>query len=118
MLAPEDRRFFDEDLEARLRRFMAARTLFPEELLALADRAEQRGCRTAKPSGTSSLATAAFALSDEPGGPRLVHQLERISGRRRHRGRALHPHQPPDAPVLDIDDLYARMQARGIADDR
>ena len=39
MLVPEDRRFFDEDLERRLRSFLEARTLFPDELLLLADQA-------------------------------------------------------------------------------
>ena len=35
MLVPEDRRFFDRELESRLRRFLEARELFPAELLAL-----------------------------------------------------------------------------------
>src|SRR5689334_6009296 len=40
MLVPADRRFFDDDLRKRLETFLARRTLFPPELLALADRAE------------------------------------------------------------------------------
>src|SRR6187455_1057029 len=43
MLVPEDRRFFDADLEQRLRTFLAGRELFPPELLVLADRAIEDG---------------------------------------------------------------------------
>ena len=39
VLVPEDRRFFDADLGARVATFLAGRELFPPDLLDLADRA-------------------------------------------------------------------------------
>ena len=39
LLVTDDRRFFSPDLQQRLERFLARRTLFPPQLLALADRA-------------------------------------------------------------------------------
>jgi Domain of unknown function (DUF1338) len=43
MLVPEDRRFFDQDLEARLKTFLSRRQLFSPELLDLADQATSYG---------------------------------------------------------------------------
>lgn len=79
VLVPEDRRFFDADLERRLRAFLDARRLFSDELLDLADAAERHGGLTAEDADRFlELATAAFALSTEPAG----------RARRRRLGRA------------------------------
>ena len=43
MLAHDDRRFFDEETQQQLEAFIGARTLFPDELLDLADRTAQEG---------------------------------------------------------------------------
>src|SRR3954452_6446850 len=67
VLVPEDRRFFDAGLAARVRTFLDARTLFPPELLDLADRAVADGGLDAAPAERFlELATCAFALSAEP----------------------------------------------------
>lgn len=67
MLVSSDRRFFDADTEARLDSFMAARTLFSEELLELADRSvTQSGLSSGDAARYLDLATAAFELSEEP----------------------------------------------------
>ena len=64
MLVPEDRRFFDADLEGRLQSFLAARELFPAELLALADVAIEHGELSAADADRYlDLAAASFALS-------------------------------------------------------
>jgi uncharacterized glyoxalase superfamily metalloenzyme YdcJ len=65
MLVPEDRRFFDADLETRLKGFLAARRLFPDELLVLADRARDHGELSRDDAQRFlDLATASFALLD------------------------------------------------------
>ena len=64
MLVPEDRRFFDADLAGRLPSFLAARELFPAELLALADVAIEHGELSATDAERFlDLAAASFALS-------------------------------------------------------
>src|SRR5829696_2382463 len=81
MLVPQDRRFFDEDLEQRLTRFLGQRQLFPDELVDLADRAEAVGELTgADAARFLDLAAAAFALSPEPVDRAWYAELERISG--------------------------------------
>ncbi|MFC4785841.1 2-oxoadipate dioxygenase/decarboxylase [Nocardioides sp. MAHUQ-72] len=116
MLVPEDRRFFDEDLEGRLKRFLDARRLFPEELLVLADRAvEHRELSAADAERYLELATAAFALSPEPVDRAWYVELERVSGVAADIGGVRSTHINHLTPrVLDIDDLYASMRARGI----
>jgi uncharacterized glyoxalase superfamily metalloenzyme YdcJ len=116
MLVPEDRRFFDEDLENRLTGFLAQRELFPSELLALADRAEaERELSEADAARFLDLAAAAFALSSEPVDRGWYTELERISGVAADIGGVTTTHINHLTPrVLDIDDLYASMQARGI----
>ncbi|MGI8646182.1 MAG: 2-oxoadipate dioxygenase/decarboxylase family protein, partial [Nocardioides sp.] len=67
VLVPEDRRFFDAALQARVQAFVAARTLFPPALLELADRAAAGGgLRTEEADRFLDLATVAFALSPDP----------------------------------------------------
>jgi uncharacterized glyoxalase superfamily metalloenzyme YdcJ len=116
MLVPQDRRFFDEDLEERLTRFLAARRLFPDELLHLADRAEAEGqLDEADAARFLDLAAASFALSPEPVDRAWYTELERISGVAADIGGVTTTHINHLTPrVLDIDDLYTRMQARGV----
>ncbi len=117
MLVPEDRRFFDADLEDRLKRFIAARRLFPDELLTLADRAEADGGLPAEDAQRFlDLAAASFALSPEPVDRFWYTELERVSGVAADIGGVGSTHINHLTPrVLDIDDLYRSMQARGIA---
>ena len=117
MLVPEDRRFFDPDLERRLRTFLAGRELFPAELLALADRAiEHRELSADDADRFHELAAAAFALSTDPVDRAWYQELERVSGVAADIGGVTSTHINHLTPrVLDIDDLYTSMQARGIA---
>lgn len=117
MLVHDDRRFFDPPTQARLETFMAARTLFPGELLALADRSvAEDGLAATEAERFLELATAAFALSREPVDHDWYFHLERISSVAADIGGVPSTHINHLTPrVLDIDDLYARMQARGIA---
>jgi uncharacterized glyoxalase superfamily metalloenzyme YdcJ len=116
MLVPEDRRFFDPDLEERLQRFLAARELFPAELLALADVAIEHGeLSSADADRYLELAVASFALSSDPVDRVWYSELERISGVAADIGGVTTTHLNHLTPrVLDIDDLYESMQTRGI----
>ena len=116
MLVPEDRRFFDAGLERRLRRFLDARELFPAELLSLADVAVEHGeLPTEDADRYLELAVASFALSTEPVDRAWYTELERVSGVAADIGGVTSTHINHLTPrVLDIDDLYASMQARGI----
>jgi uncharacterized glyoxalase superfamily metalloenzyme YdcJ len=116
VLVPEDRRFFDADLEGRLKSFLEARVLFPPELLTLADRANDHGeLSPADAERYLDLATASFALSAEPVDRAWYSELERVSAVAADIGGVTTTHINHLTPrVLDIDDLYASMQARGI----
>jgi uncharacterized glyoxalase superfamily metalloenzyme YdcJ len=116
MLVPEDRRFFDSDLEGRLRRFLDARELFPAELLELADVAVAQGeLPAADADRYLELAAASFALSTDPIDRSWYTELERISGVAADIAGVTTTHINHLTPrVLDIDDLYESMQARGI----
>ena len=116
MLVTDDRRFFDAALQARLEAFLALRTLFSAELLQLADRAAlERGLPERKGSRYLDLATAAFALSPTPIDHAWYRELERISAIAADIGGLPSTHLNHLTPrVLDIDELYARMQSRGI----
>ncbi len=116
MLVVDDRRFFDERTETQLREFLDARTLFPDELLELADRMETDG---SLPAGDADrfleLATASFALSDEPVDREWYEHLEAISSVAADIGGVASTHINHLTPrVLDIDELYRRMQEQGI----
>jgi uncharacterized glyoxalase superfamily metalloenzyme YdcJ len=117
MLTADDPRFFDAATRDRLERFVAARRLFPDELLALADRsAAEGGLPPAEADELLRLATEAFRLSAEPVDRDWYDHLERISSVAADIGGVPSTHLNHLTPrVLDIDDLYARMQARGIA---
>lgn len=117
MLVTEDRRFFDAETQGRLEAFIAARELFGPELLALADRAaEQGGLDEADADRLLGLATDSFRLTAEPIDRDWYDTLETISAVAADIGGVPATHINHLTPrVLDIDELYARMQARGIA---
>lgn len=117
MLVPEDERFFDADLSRRLLDFLGSRTLFPDELLSHADTAErQGGLEPAAADRFLELATAAFALSPDPVDRDWYDELERVSSVAADIGGVTSTHINHLTPrVLDIDELYRRMDAHGIA---
>jgi uncharacterized glyoxalase superfamily metalloenzyme YdcJ len=116
MLVHDDRRFFDESTQRQLEAFFERRTLFPPMLLTLADRStEQDGLAADDAERYLELATGAFELSREPVDHDWYFHLERISSVAADIGGVPSTHINHLTPrVLDIDDLYARMQARGI----
>ena len=80
MLTHSDRRFFDEETEQRLKRFLDARSLLGDELLALADEsAASGGLDPQQADRFLDLATAAFELSREPVDHDWYFTLEKIS---------------------------------------
>ncbi|MGW7365127.1 2-oxoadipate dioxygenase/decarboxylase [Streptomyces sp. NPDC054841] len=116
MLTPADRRFFDADLEKRLEAFLGRRALFPPELLELAECAEQEeGLPEDRAERLLSLAVAAFELSPEPVDRAWYAELEKVSAVAADIGGVTSTHINHLTPrVLDIDDLYRRMEDRGI----
>lgn len=116
MLAHDDRRFFDEETQQQLESFIGARTLFSEELLELADKASEAGeLDQEEAARLLDLATTAFELSPEPVDHDWYFKLERISAVAADIGGVPSTHINHLTPrVLDIDELYARMEARGI----
>lgn len=117
LLVVDDRRFFDADTQGRLEEFLGARRLFPDALLDLADRAERDGGLAPADADTFlDLATAAFALSDEPVDRAWYEHLAAISSVAADIGGVGSTHINHLTPrVLDIDELYRRMTERGIA---
>ncbi|MFC4555625.1 VOC family protein [Georgenia faecalis] len=117
MLVPQDRRFFSAELEQRLEEFIGARTLFSAELLELADRSiADAGLSEEDAEHYLELATGAFALSPDPVDRRWYATLDEISSVAADIGGVASTHINHLTPrVLDIDELYARMEARGIA---
>ncbi|MFJ9561419.1 2-oxoadipate dioxygenase/decarboxylase family protein [Streptomyces fuscichromogenes] len=116
LLTPADPRFFDADLRARLERFLAARELFPPELLTLADRAAaDRGLPAEDAERFLELAVQAFELSAEPVDRAWYRTLEKVSAVAADIGGVRSTHINHLTPrVLDIDELYRRMTDRGI----
>lgn len=117
MLAAEDPRFFDRELRAELAEFIGARQLFGTELLDLADRAAATGgLPTDDADRLLELATAAFELSGDPVDYEWYKKLEAVSAVASDIGGVSTTHINHLTPrVLDIDELYQRMQARGIS---
>jgi len=117
MLAAEDPRFFDRELRAELAEFIGARQLFGEELLNLADRAAANGGLHADDADRLlELATAAFELSGDPVDYEWYKKLEAVSAVASDIGGVSTTHINHLTPrVLDIDELYKRMKARGIS---
>lgn len=116
MLAADDPRFFTEDQQRRLQAFIRERTLFPEELLVLADKAAQQGgLEDEEATQLLELATGAFRLSDDPVDYAWYKELEEVSAVAADIGGVTTTHINHLTPrVLDIDDLYGRMEALGI----
>jgi len=117
MLAVEDSRFFDEPLQRELAAFFGRRELFGPELLDLADQAAAGGGLHGNAADRLlELATAAFELSAEPVDHDWYRRLEAISAVASDIGGVGSTHINHLTPrVLDIDALYAGMEARGIA---
>jgi uncharacterized glyoxalase superfamily metalloenzyme YdcJ len=115
-LVTDDRRYFDADLQAELDAFLAQRTLFGADVLALAERAEaDGGLPDADAAEFLRLATACFELSPEPVDRAWYARLSAISGVAADIGGVPTTHINHLTPrVLDIDDLYRRMEALGI----
>lgn len=116
ILTPDDRRFFDAELQEELEAFLARRRLFPPELLALAARAErERELPAEEAKRFLKLAVAAFKLSAEPVDRSWYRRLEAVSSVAADIGGVTSTHINHLTPrVLDIDDLYRRMSERGI----
>lgn len=117
MLVTDDRRFFTPDLQHRLDDFLARRTLFPPELLALSEIAVADGGLVGDDAERFlALATASFELSREPVDRAWSAELEAVSAVAADIGGVRSTHINHLTPrVLDIDELYRRMSARGIA---
>lgn len=116
MLTTSDRRFFDTDLQRQLDGFLARRRLFPDVLLSLARRtADDGGLDEQQAQRFVALATSVFELSHEPVDLGWYRELERVSAVAADIGGVTSTHINHLTPrVLDIDDLYARMSARGV----
>ncbi|MPY82084.1 MAG: DUF1338 family protein [Actinophytocola sp.] len=116
MLTSADPRFFDADLRQRLENFLARRQLFPPELLELADRAQRYGeLSEVDADRFLELAVGSFELSAEPVDKAWYETLEQISAVAADIGGVTSTHINHLTPrVLDIDELYRRMSARGI----
>jgi uncharacterized glyoxalase superfamily metalloenzyme YdcJ len=95
---------------------LSRRQLFPDQLLRLADRAsEEGGLPPEQADHFLELATDCFALSCEPIERAWYAELERVSAVAADIGGVASTHINHLTPrVLDIDELYARMKARGI----
>jgi uncharacterized glyoxalase superfamily metalloenzyme YdcJ len=116
VLVTDDRRYFDAGLQAELDAFLARRQLFGPGVLALAERAEaEGGLPDAAAEEFLRLATACFELSPEPVDRAWYGRLSAISGVAADIGGVPTTHINHLTPrVLDIDDLYRRMEGLGI----
>ena len=116
MLVTDDRRFFSPELQQRLDGFLARRTLFGPELMALATRAARAGELPDEDAAAFlKLAVEAFTLSSEPVDASWYRELEQVSAVAADIGGVRSTHINHLTPrVLDIDELYRRMSERGI----
>ncbi len=117
VLVTDDRRYFDAALQEELDAFLAQRELFPDEVVALAAGAEREGGLDDDDAERFlRAATACFELTQEPVDRAWYQRLAAISGVAADIGGVPRTHINHLTPrVLDIDDLYARMSAQGIA---
>jgi uncharacterized glyoxalase superfamily metalloenzyme YdcJ len=117
MLATADPRFFDADLRGRVERFLAQRALFDPALIAAARRiAAAGGCAAEHADSFVAGAAAAFALSTVPIERPWYDELTRVSAVAADIAGVASTHLNHLTPrVLDIDELYRRMTAKGIA---
>ncbi|GAB2505096.1 hypothetical protein CATRI_03895 [Corynebacterium atrinae] len=116
MLTVDDPRFFNAELQQELREFLAARTLFSDELLTLADKAAaEGGLEDTEADRLVELAAGAYELSTDPVDEGWYRKLEKISAVAADIGGISSTHINHLTPrVLDIDDLYRRMSDMGI----
>ncbi len=116
MLATADTRFFSPDLRRRVDRFVTHRQLFDPELIADARRiADAGGIDANHADDFVHRATATFALSPEPVDRAWYDELTAVSAVAADIAGVSTTHVNHLTPrVLDIDELYRRMAARGI----
>ena len=116
MLALQDPRFFDTDLRARVQTFLGRRQLFDPALIARARMiAAAGGCGVDEADDFVAQAVAAFALSHQPIEKSWYDELSRVSAVAADIAGVASTHINHLTPrVLDIDELYRRMTARGV----
>jgi uncharacterized glyoxalase superfamily metalloenzyme YdcJ len=116
MLATADARFFCPELRSRVERFVAQRQLFDPELIARARPiAADGGAEPEHAEQFVAAAAAAFALSREPIDRAWYEELSTVSAVAADIAGVSTTHINHLTPrVLDIDELYRRMTARGI----
>lgn len=115
MLATDDARFFSPDLRTRVQRFVGQRRLFDPALVAQARRIAADGCPAADADPFVRNCTAAFALSRVPIDKTWYDELSAVSAVAADIAGVSTTHINHLTPrVLDIDELYQRMTARGI----
>ncbi|HTI77036.1 MAG TPA: VOC family protein [Mycobacterium sp.] len=116
MLATADARFFSPDLRARVEHFIGARQLFDPALIDVARRiAADGGTDPVHADRFVAEAVSAFALSREPIDRRWYDELAQVSAVAADIAGVRTTHINHLTPrVLDIDELYRRMSARGI----
>lgn len=116
MLATADRRFFDPDLRGRVENFVRQRELFDPALLAHARLISAAGGATpAQADDFIAEAVNAFALSSAPIDRAWYDELSAVSPVAADIAGVARTHINHLTPrVLDIDDLYRRMTARGV----
>jgi uncharacterized glyoxalase superfamily metalloenzyme YdcJ len=117
MLAIKDPRFFTAELRSRVETFLARRQLFDPALITRARViAAEGGCDADEGDDFVAQAVRAFALSGEPIEKSWYEQLSRVSAVAADIAGVTSTHINHLTPrVLDIDELYRRMIARGIA---
>src|SRR6478672_7792015 len=116
MLATGDARFFSPGLRDRVEQFIGARQLFDPALIAEARRiAADGGTDPVHADRFVAEAVSAFALSREPIDRRWYDELAQVSAVAADIAGVRTTHINHLTPrVLDIDELYRRMNARGI----
>lgn len=115
MLATDDARFFSPDLRTRVADFIGRRQLFDPALIAQARRIATDGCPPAGADDFVRRATTAFALSRDPIDKAWYDELAAVSPVAADIAGVHTTHINHLTPrVLDIDELYARMTARGV----
>jgi uncharacterized glyoxalase superfamily metalloenzyme YdcJ len=115
-LATADVRFFEPALRTRVDRFLAERQLFDPALISDARAiAADGGCRPTDAGDFVTRAVSAFALSREPIDTGWYTELSQVSAVAADIAGVRSTHVNHLTPrVLDIDELYRRMEARGI----
>jgi uncharacterized glyoxalase superfamily metalloenzyme YdcJ len=116
MLATSDARFFSSDLRHRVERFVGARQLFDPALISEARRiAANGGADRGRAERFVTAAVSAFELSREPIDRAWHDELAEVSAVAADIAGVATTHINHLTPrVLDIDELYRRMSARGI----